>query len=78
MKIVFQYSDSFEIIRSKIEDHLFQSVFSLQLDEVLALQSIETFNVSLYRLCDILENMYKTPILSDLKGEKSFPIHNGR
>lgn len=78
MPITFEFTDSFEAARTIIEDHLYNSVFSIQKDEAMALNSIETFSKSINRLCDILEQMYQSSKANDLTGEKSFPIHGGR
>lgn len=78
MPITFEFTDSFEVARTIIEDHLYYSVFSIQKDEAMALNSVETFSKSINRLCDILEQMHQSSKANDLTGEKSFPIHGGR
>lgn len=78
MAIIFEFTDSFEVARTIIEDHLFHSVLSFNQDEGLAISSVESFNNSINRLCDILEQMHQTTKATDLAGEKSFPIHGGR
>lgn len=78
MAIIFKKSPSFEVVRSKIEQHLFDSVFQIESNLELALRSVEQFDAALERLLDTLEAMYKNPALEDTHGMKSFPIRDGR
>jgi len=66
------------LLRSNIEQHLFNSVFQLENNLELALRSVEQFDSTLERLLDTLETMYKNPAPEDTHGVKSFSIHNGR
>jgi len=76
--IFFKKSPSFEVVRSKIEQHLFDSVFQIENNLELALRSVEQFDAALERLLDTLEAMYKSPAPEDTHGMKSFPIRDGR
>lgn len=78
MAIHFKKSSQFEIIRSKIEQHLFDTVNEIEKSEELALRSVENFSIAIEYLFDTLEVLYKNPDPHDIIGEKSFPIHNGR
>ncbi len=78
MAVIFQFTESFEMARTKIENHLYDSVLSIQKDDAFAIKSVEAFSQAIVRLCDVLEQMYQLPKSSDLTGEKSFPIHSGR
>lgn len=74
----FHKSSAFEIIRSQIEQHLFDSVLDIEKEMDLALRSVEQFSLAIDRLMDTLEQMYQTPGPKDSIGEKSFPIREGR
>ncbi len=78
MAIHFKKSSAFEVVRSKIEQHLFDSVFQIENDLESALRSVEQFDSALERLLDTLEAMYKSPATKDMIGVKSFPIRDGR
>jgi len=78
MAVYFHKSSGFEICRTHIEKHLFDSVLKIEESQRLALRSVEQFSLAIERLMDTLEQMYRTPGLSDTEGEKSFPIRGGR
>ena len=78
MAVKFRFSDPFSEVRSKIEDHLFNSIMDLENDQEKAIKSIDNFSQGLYDLCDLLEQMYTTQKPNDIIGEKSFPIINGK
>ena len=74
----FHQSSQFEEVRSRIEQHLYDSVFDLEKDIEPALRSVDQFAKALDRLLDTLEAMYKNPAPEDTYGIKSFPIRDGR
>ena len=78
MAIFFKKSSAFERLHVSIEDHLFNSVHSLEGDAQLAFQSVEQFNKAIERFLNTLETMYQNPAPKDHIGEKSFPIRDGR
>lgn len=78
MPIQFKQSFEFEIRRSRIEQHLYNTIIEIEKNEELALRAITQFSESIDQLMDTLEGMYKNPKTQDLKGEKTFPIRNGR
>jgi hypothetical protein len=78
MAITFKKTSEFERIRSKIELHLFDSVFLIEVDAQKALQSVEQFNSAIERFLDTIEAIYQTPNAHDQLGQKSFPIKDGR
>ncbi len=78
MAIHFSFTSPFEESRSRIEQHLFDSVLEIEKDIDSAIRSVDQFAKALDRLTDTLEQMYQTPNLKDVIGEKSFPIRDGR
>ncbi len=78
MAIHFFQSSHFVEIRSKIEQHLFDSVLAIEKSAEIALLSVEQFANAVDRLMDTLEQMYQTPSPKDIHCEKSFPIREGR
>lgn len=78
MAVHFYKSSTFEEIRCQIEQHLFDSVLTIEKDMDLALRSVDQFAYSIERLMDTLESMYQNPSPQDIIGEKSFPIREGR
>lgn len=78
MAIRFHQSPQFEEVRSRIEQHLYDSVFDLEKDIGPVLRSVDEFAKALDRLLDTLEAMYKNPAPEDTHGIKSFPIRDGR
>ncbi len=78
MAIHFRKSSQFEAIRLEIEQHLYDSVYSIEKSEGLALRSVDHFAKAIDRLIDTLEGMYQSSNPMDTKGEKSFPIRDGR
>lgn len=78
MAVHFHKSSPFEEVRTRIEQHLFDSVLELEKNMELALRSVEQFAAAIERLMDTLEQMYQTPSPEDTVGEKSFPIREGR
>lgn len=78
MAVRFYQSSQFEDIRSRIEQHLYNSVLELEQDSRLALRSVQQFNNAIDRLIETLEQMYQSPSAQDILGEKSFPIREGR
>ncbi len=78
MSIHFKKTSQFEFTRSKIEQHLYDSVYQVSQSEELALRSIENFSQSVDSLLNTLEVIYKNPKAIDIIGEKSFPIYRGR
>ncbi len=77
MAVVFRESSNFKKIRTEIEDYLYNSVYSIEVDHERALRSVELFIEATERCFSTLETMYQTPSEKDL-GEKSFPLKNGR
>ena len=78
MVIHFFQSSQFAETRSKIEQHLFDSVLEIEKIAEIALRSVEQFANAVDRLMDTLEQMYQTPNPKDIHGDKSFPIREGR
>jgi hypothetical protein len=78
MPIQFKQSFEFEIKRCRIEQHLFDTITEIEKSEELALRAIMLFSESISELMNTLEGMYINPKQQDLKGERSFPIRNGR
>lgn len=78
MAVHFFKTSSFEKAREKIENHLYDSVSSIERNEDLALKSVAKLSESIERFFDTLEQMYQTPHEKDTSGERSFPIHEGR
>jgi len=78
MAIHFNFTSPFEESRSRIEQHLFDSVLEIEKDIDLAIRSVDQFAKTIDRLTDTLEQMYQTPNPKDAIGEKSFPIREGR
>lgn len=78
MAIQLKKSSQFEFIRSKIEQHLYDTVLNFEKSDDLALRSVENFVLSIENFFDTLESLYQNPKPQDLIGEKSFPIHHGR
>lgn len=77
MAVVFRESSNFKKIRTEIEDYLYNSVYSIEMDHDRALRSVELFIEAIDRCFSTLETMYQIPSEKDL-GEKSFPLKNGR
>ena len=78
MAVHFYQSSAFENRRAEIETHLYESVLKLQQDADAALRSVGDFSVAIDQLFDLLEQMYQSPRPTDIVGEKSFPIKEGR
>ena len=78
MAIHFNYTSQFEEARSRIEQHLYDSVLAFEKDLDLAIRSVEQFSKAIDRLAETLEQMYQTHNPKDFIGEKSFPIRDGR
>jgi hypothetical protein len=78
MAIIFKQTSGFELARSKIEQYIYNSVLSIEADEMKALAGVSHFNHSFYNLLNILEAMYISQTCNDENGEKSFPIKSGR
>ena len=78
MAVHFHQASPFKEARSRIEQHLYDSVLEIESNINLALNSVDQFAIALERLFDTLEQMYQTPEPKDSNGEKSFPIRDGR
>lgn len=78
MAIIFKKSSEFERIRSNIEQHLYDSIFALEVDAERALRAVEQFNTAIDRFLSTLEGMYQNPQSHNHFGLKSFPIQDGR
>lgn len=74
MAIHFSFTSPFEESRSRLEQHLFDSVLEIEKDIDSAIRSVGQFAKALDRLTDTLEQMYQNPNPRDVIGEKSFPI----
>ncbi len=78
MAVHFHQTSLFDEARTRIEQHLYDSVLQIENDFELALRSVDQFAEAINRLFDTLEQMYQTPGPKDSHGEKSFPIRDGR
>ena len=78
MAVHFHQTSPFEVVRARIEDHLYKSVLELHGDVERAISSVDHFSKAIERCLDVLEQMYQNPRPGDDFSEKSFPVDNGR
>jgi hypothetical protein len=78
MAVHFHQASPFSEARTRIEQHLYDSVFEIEQNPDLAIRSVDQFAEAIDRLFDTLEQMYQSPGPKDSEGEKSFPIRDGR
>ena len=78
MTVHFFSSSPFDEARSRIEQHLFDSIMEIENNSELALASVNRFAQAIEKITDTLEQMYQTPKSHDTAGEKSLVTGDGR
>ena len=78
MAVHFRQASPFSEARTRIEQHLFDSVLEVEQNPDLAIRSVDQFAEAIDRLLNTLDQMYQSPGPKDSEGEKSFPIRDGQ
>lgn len=78
MAVHFVTASPFDSNRLRIEDFIFRSILEIQNDVDAAIRSVDSFSKSIEKFIAMTEQMYQTPRVMDISGERSSSVGDGR
>ena len=78
MAVHFVTASPFDSNRLRIEDFIFRSILEIQNDVDAAIRSVDSFSKSIEKFIATTEQMYQTPRVMDISGERSSSVGDDR